>query len=402
VLHRLFFCSLLMVALFFVACGDDDDDDNDSENESFSPPEGWRMELVDEADQRYYIENKIALRAADEPVILYYNKNTKKDRFFPYHLELASRRSSWRSETLLHEECDGDTSLVIDANDVIHFVRGLHDSNSPYPSDYILYYGNNSEGDFRYEELPPIASDGWLWNFSMALDSQATPHIIIGTPDEILIYDWTKSGWQTLFPVDTEEAFISIDGNDNMHFAFYVSGDFDDDDEGTSEEIDKRGKLFHVHNAKGEWEWEQLEDLRFASIGTYQATSIWDVIIDSDADGNTHLVYTISYDGGHDLSKIVSKYATNKSGEWKTKEFPDKGFSSFVLDHDANPNILIYDEDRNFHLLHFDGDEWSDTPMGIPFGISFIAIDSDNYVHLSYANAYLETNFLYYLTNRPE
>ncbi|HPQ71933.1 MAG TPA: hypothetical protein PKW95_22610 [bacterium] len=419
---RKFIFSLFFLCLLFsfAACGDDDDDnddaDDDPEDGDFSlddddseddddtiddddptPPEGWRLELVD-GDYAAGYTNVIALTSTDSPVIYYAGEAGLGD---DYLTRLAVKNAaSWQRETISRTDYVRQPAVIVDANDHFHVAFSYWEGYTK-----ILEYRHNVNGDWTSAIV--AEGDEHFNFFSMALDSAANAHFVYEGDDYNLYYGSpSASGWDfSLFARGVKPA-VAVDGNDIVHIVYNVPLDIDYPDDPP----ETAGKIYHLHNADGEWTQEIVDELA-DDMPSHDPTDVFRLIVKVDDDDRLHLAYIIKYekDYAEEEYSYWTKYATtDDEGEWICNYLSNDKFfmAGMGLDADATPFVLAADQIAStFSLFVLDGWNWQETPLELERSAADLAIDAQGYAHVSYATTYhpdTASIHLYYLTNRPE
>ena len=417
-MNKYIFLILLLFFLTFISCGGDDDDDNndngshddddnddssDDDDDDLTPPDGWRMELVDDGVEAGY-KNAIVLTSINIPVIYYRQDDYAND---VQRLQLAAKNGEkWGIETLPFTDTGGRLPLVVDRDDHLHLSLMRYGEEVHYN---ILEYGNDRDGELQFET---ILQDEMRTVFTMAIDSTNIPHFFVeGYGDVIYYLNWNGSVWKlNLFGHGTTPS-MAIDDNDYLHVAYYVPYDFNDIDDDIDEE--QQGKVIHYFNTEGDWSWETIDYIiDNEAIDGLDPDSVWDLYTKVDPAGAMHVGYQVEFVDDHsDPQETIYKimYATNTDGQWKRSTVHENAWlRSFTIDEQSRPHFLVYDWDEEglVWLTREDGESsWTSTWLGLEPCHTGLAIDADGYAHISYSPAYSgdkETIHLYYLTNRPE
>ena len=237
-----------------------------------------------------------------------------------------------------------------------------------------------------------------------------------------------ETGWESSMAIDTNHRVYIAYGYSSLKYATNLSGEWAiselDDAGGTrSIALDPFGAVHisyagvkYATNASGSWTTEE-----FGSGPVFPDECHSSIAVDSD--GKAHISYFTHKDA------LSLGYATNASGEWE-KVLVDQGsygedteiesvglFNSIALDSEGHVHISYYCDYNDYDPDKYGGElryatnasgaweitaiEWSYAEGDIcgTGGYTSIAIDSDNYVHISYYDA--TNDSLKYATNRP-
>ena len=195
------------------------------------------------------------------------------------------------------------TSMKIDANDFIHVV---------YTGNYELVYGNNTEGEWIFEQIPNAGYEG---DRTLNIDASGKAHIIVEDEDGLQYVTNVSGNWEIEL-IDSSEYIrlgsLEIDDDGNVHVVY---------GKGYTEDL-----FFYAQKRDGNWE--------FTDIG--QGRSNGSLYMDNL--GFLHSVHH-TYHG-------PVYYSTNSSGSWHNGIL-DKGGDTF-----SYCSFLGLGTDGLFHTIY--------------------------------------------------
>lgn len=267
------------------------------------------------------------------------------------------------------------SSMALDSNGKVH-IAYVNNSDK-------LRYATNASGTWVYQT--PYSP--WYWDAVIAIDSNNKVHIIGG--NNMRTYATNASGSWVVTTIGSSfnwdyttaemRANIAIDSNNKLYKGY------------TSYNFGSGPDIRYGSNVWGFWGYDNI-DTSLVSGGDPVPIAI-------DSIDKIHVAYYNDYNC--DL-----KYATNASGSWVTAIIDNSACADGPsISIDSNNKAHIGYESSGWghvkYLTNVSGSwvsttlDTSDYPMAIDRGI-FIATDSNNKVHLSYANTF---NYLRYATN---
>ena len=208
---------------------------------------------------------------------------------------------------------------------------------------------------------------------SVALDNAGHPHISYHTSGDFdLKYaKWTGSAW-SIETVDSEGSVgyytsIALDHNDNPHISYYSS---------------TNTELRHAVWTGSEWYVESVDSEGY--VGMYNS-------LDLDSNDKPHISYL-------DLGNHTLKYAKRTGAVWEIDVIEYAYFygyyphTSVAIDRNDNPHISYYDQtDEDLKYARWIGSMWiietvdiGEAPVGRAGAYSSLALDSNDYPHISY------------------
>ena len=364
---RLLCALLLLLAAAAVSCtcdgkavvddddaNDDADDDNDTDDDT---EEEWHIYTID--PDKSNLHTSIAVDLGNKVHISYYDEWGGD-----WGLMYATNKSgAWQIFQI--DDVGMYTSIAVASDDKVHISYYDHHNQ-------LIKYATNSSGSWQTYAVALVGTPGPTqtgYN-DLALDSAGNVHIVYHFcninettdcfDDHLSYVTNAYGGWQQ-FILDPNEGTgeypsVAVDPGDRLHIVY-------------------RG-LKYATNASGSWEIFYLDGGSRPSIAV-------------DASGAVHISYE---------SRDQLKYATNASGSWKVYTLGPGGPPDIALDSAGNPHIAYPDSGKLMYATNRSG-KWEFVKLdGDRCCYTSIAVDSDDYVHISYRGANGE---LKYATNRP-
>lgn len=290
-------------------------------------------------------------------------------------LKYATNESgAWEISTIDSTGLTGRcSSISIDSNDKVHI---------SYQVQGYQKYATNASGLWNTEV---VSQSAHAYN-SMALNSNDKAYISYGS---LKLATNVYGSWGTHVvnkAVDSEWNSIALDSNNKVHISYYDAD---------------RGHLKYARNVNGWWQNSLIDGKTFTGVGNSIAI---------DSSDKVHISYVYEYGDGT-TTRAKLKYATNETGIWTKKIVDGSGnvgeATSIALDSNDKVHISYYDivNGNLRYATNKKGFWWSQIVDRMGFSGLFteisisIAIDSNNYVHLSYYDP--KNGVLKYATNAP-
>lgn len=233
--------------------------------------------------------------------------------------------------------------------------------------NYMVRYATNNTGKWNINDIESSAFPDYP--ITIAIDNN--DNIFLAYDDFNLQYSTNSTGsWArniiipgNLLGGSIDEASLAVDSIGNIYLAYELSNE-----------------IFINNNTTGSWLAEKVA-----------STGIWFIDIKLDSNNNIHLLYTTTD------NNLV--YATNKTGAWVLETLTNSDsyalIPSFALDSNDNVHIAYTDSNGStssvYYLENSSGD-WLSSTLAISnerlFRECKLAVDSNNYVHISYAESY--------------
>jgi chitodextrinase len=315
----------------------------------------------------------ITIDSSNDVHVVYEVWSLGADGYYSQELKYAKNiGESWQINYLGY---DGNSpSMALDSADRLHI---------SFVDDGHLHYANNVSGGWLtgYTDPKELA-----YGHSIAIDPTDHVHIICETNNWPIKYITNASGtWWTeeLYSESSGDISLNsivVDLYGHVHIIFSDFGD-----------------LKYLTNASGDWITETVDSQVY--VGHNNSIAV-------DSAGNVNISY-------YDSTNADLKYATNSSGVWVTETADSQGdvgrYPSIAVDSYGNAHISYYDSTNESldYISNASGeweryilDDWRDFvgyeifPFG--YGISSIALDSANKVHIVYQWGH----DIRYITNR--
>ena len=294
--------------------------------------------------------------------------------------------TSWSMQTITTEKNYwlGDDLLVdnpiyneiaIDSQNIVHMgliaeIINLTTNSNHYTYEYKVRYATNNYGKWNINDIESTAFP----DYPITISIDNNDNIFLAYDDFNLQYSTNSASspgsWASniiipgnLLGGSIDEASLAVDSIGNIYLAYELSNE-----------------IFVTNNATGSWLAEKVA-----------STGIWFIDIKLDSNNNIHLLYTA------DDNSLV--YATNKTGAWVLETLANSdSYSlkpSFALDSNDHVHIVYTDSDGStssvYYLENSSGD-WLSSTLAISNENSIrgckLAVDSKDYVHISYAESY--------------
>ncbi len=420
-LHRFILLTILALLFSFAACNGDDDDNDDSDddnnneddndddssddddNDDLTPPEGWRMELVD--DNHAGRHNNLLFSPSFEPVIVYYRDNN----YDTIPAVAEKNGAAWNIEQLDATEANWDLHFTMDSTGYGHVAFYAF---SPETINYDLLYATNKSGAWeiqRVEEDLTTLFEGC----GLALNAADEPFFVyenrgfVGNEylESVFLAAWNGDGWDSERIATGAEPTMAIDKNDVIHVVYRTPCDVD-------LPTADCGKLMYAVKTADEWQFETIDELdeNNADPG-FTPYEFSDLLLELDENGFAHLVYRVHFwDDPEEQNHYIfqTKYASNVGGTWESSLVRDRSYLlNAALDPAGKPHILLSDTtESEWRVWRYAKSEstWESECLNLPSNPVDLFIDADGFFHLSYAELtdMGDGDSLYYLTNRPQ
>jgi len=259
------------------------------------------------------------------------------------------------------------------------------DSNN-YPH---IVYGNINTPGLRYAhwtgsewDIESIEITGLVWGLSIAIDSQDKPRIAYAI-DTVLKYAvWNGADWEieTILPQDAYGPSLVLDSQDKPHIAFDYSESFYPD-------------LRYAYRSEGQWEIEVVDP---------EEGSGWWISLALDGNEYPHISYLWTIYRSKGYTQL--RYAHWTGSEWQTETVGESSYgaspNSIAIDSQNYPHIsYCYEEPEidEIRYAHWTGSSWDIQPVGSGYYAgesNSIALDTWDYPCLTY-QAYFEKSNCY-------
>ena len=249
-------------------------------------------------------------------------------------------------------------------------IINLTTNSNHYTYEYKVRYATNNYGKWNINDIESTAFP----DYPITISIDNNDNIFLAYDDFNLQYSTNSASspgsWASniiipgnLLGGSIDEASLAVDSIGNIYLAYELSNE-----------------IFVTNNATGSWLAEKVA-----------STGIWFIDIKLDSNNNIHLLYTA------DDNSLV--YATNKTGAWVLETLANSdSYSlkpSFALDSNDHVHIVYTDSDGStssvYYLENSSGD-WLSSTLAISNENSIrgckLAVDSKDYVHISYAESY--------------
>ena len=351
------------------------DADNQNLKYTFWTGTTWVSQTVDDAP---WVGQHSSLALADTapytPHIAYHATHTHNDTWNDL------KYATWTGSIWISQTVDGTSdvgkypSLALDANDSPHI--SYYDSTSDRLK--YAYWTGSAWNKQTADDGGSIMVDVGYYT-SLALDAGGNPHIsyLNATGNELLYIHWTGSAWDK-HTVDSrgdvgKYTSLALGVGDNPHISYY-------------DDINR--DLKYASWTGSTWVTQTVDSQ--SSKGQYTSLAV-------GADGTPHISY-------YEATYHSLRYAYHSISGWYSEtvdgapstEYVGQ-YNSLVLDGEGNPHISYYEEHKSpqyrsyLRYAYKDATGWhietAESPESsgrYPGLFTSLALDGDNYPHISY------------------